>query len=252
MIKFGETFSRLAAICAAGLIFNVLGVIVVKELELPIYFDTIGTIFIAALGGYVPGIAVGFLTNLLGALFDEEEIYYGMVSILIAVLTAFLASRGYYEKFPKVLWVIPATVLLTSFTSTLIEEMLSLTNSFGYMDFLPKIWSHFLEHFSAELPDKSSAVLLSFFALKFIPPEVKENFKLLGKMQAPVSPEMHRAINTNSKLISSLRTKLLFNLMAITLFVAFFISAISYTIYQDSIIDDRKRIADGIDRKSVV
>ncbi|MBQ3725870.1 MAG: diguanylate cyclase [Selenomonadaceae bacterium] len=246
MIKFGETFSRLALICAAGIILNVLGVIVVKELELPIYFDTIGTIFIAALGGYVPGIAVGFFTNLLGALFDEEEIYYGMVSVLIAVLTAFLARRGYYEKFPKVLWVIPATVLLTSFNSTLIEEMLSLTNSFGYMDFLPKICSHFLEHFSAELPDKSSAVLLSFFALKFIPPEVKKNFKLLGKMQAPVSPEMHRAINTNSKLISSLRTKLLFNLMAITLFVAFFISAISYKIYQDSIIDDRKRIADGI------
>ncbi len=246
MIKFGETFSRLALICAAGIILNVVGVIVVKELELPIYFDAIGTIFIAALGGYVPGIAVGFFTNLLGYFFDAEELYYGMVSVLLAVLTTFLARKGYYEKFPKVLWTIPATVLLTSFNSTLIEEMLSLTNSFGYMDCLPKIWSHFLEHFSTELPDKSSAVLLSFFALKFIPPEVKENFKLLGKMQAPVSTEMHRAINANSKFISSLRTKLLFNLMAITLFVAVFISATSYMIYQDSIIDDRKRIADGI------
>ncbi|MBR6887152.1 MAG: diguanylate cyclase [Selenomonadaceae bacterium] len=246
MIRFGEAFFWLAAICAAGIILNVIGVIIVKELSLPVYLDVVGTIFIAALGGYVPGIAVGFLTNLIGALFDDEEIYYGMVSVLLAALTSFLANKGYYSKFPKVLWTIPATVLLTSVNSTLIAEMLSLTNSFGYMDYLPKIWEHFLQHFSSELPDKASAILIAFLALKFVPPKVKENFKMLGKMQEPVSYEMHKAISSNSKWISSLRTKMLLNLMLITLFAVIFISAISYTIYQKSIIEDRKRIADGI------
>ena len=232
MIELCKFFLALAKICAPGIILNIL--------------DSVGTIFIAALGGYVPGIAVGFFTNLSGALFDADELYYGMVSVLVAVLTAFLASRGYYEKFSKVLCVIPLTVLLTSVNGTIIEEMLSLSASFDSLDSLSKIWEHFLDHFSTELPDKTLAIALAFGALKLFSPKLKEKFKLMGKMQAPVSDEMRRAIRANSKFISSLRTKLIFNLMLITLFVAVFISAISYSTYQDSIIEDRIRIADGI------
>ena len=249
MIKIEKTFLRLASICLAGIILNIAGLIIVKKFELPIYLDTVGTIFIAVLGGYVPGIAVGFLTNLIGALFDSEETYYGMVSVLLAVFTTFLAGRGYYEKFPKVLWAIPATILLTSLSSTFISEMLSQANSFSALTVtksLIKFWEHFLEHFSSELPDKSSAVLVSFFALKFIPPDFKEKCKLVGKMQAPVSREMRKAINSKNKFILSLRTKMIFGLMGITLLVALSISAISYSTYQKSIIEDRKRIADGI------
>ncbi|MBQ7722885.1 MAG: hypothetical protein IJT57_01045, partial [Selenomonadaceae bacterium] len=97
-MKAYRTFIKLMLICAAGVILNVVGVIITKTFNLSIYLDTIGTILIAALGGYVPGIVVGFSTNLLGALFDTEEIFYGMVSVLLAVLTAFLASKGYYDK----------------------------------------------------------------------------------------------------------------------------------------------------------
>ena len=246
MIKFGKAFLELAIICAAGIILNIIGVVIAKEFYLPVYLDSIGTIFISALGGYVPGIAVGFFTNLIGYFFDAEELYYGMVSVLLAVLTAFLAIRGYYEKFPKVLWVIPATVLLTSVNGTIIEDMLSLASSFESLNNLPKIWEHFLNHFSTELPDKTLAIAIAFIGLKFVPPNIKENFKWMGKMQAPVSDEMHRAINADNKFIFSLRTKLVFSLMLITLVVAVFISAISYFTYQESIIEDRQRIADGI------
>lgn len=243
MFKLYKTYIQLAAICVAGITLNVVGVILTKGLNLSVYLDVVGTVFIAALGGYVPGIAVGFLTNLIGALFDSEEMYYGTVSILLAIMTAFLASRGYYDKFPKLILTIPATVLLTTLDGTIIEETLRVSSSW---DSLARVQENFFQHLTYELPDKALAIMISFFALKFVPPEVKEHFKTLGKMQAPVSPEMRRAINTSSKFISSLRTKMLFNLMAITLFVALFISVISYTMYQDSIIEDRKRIADGI------
>ena len=238
-IKFEKAFLKLMATCAVGMLLNVIGVIIVKEFNLPIYLDTIGTIFISALGGYVPGIAVGFLTNLFGALFDAEEIYYGLVSVLLAIITAFLASKGYYEKFPKIILTIPLTIFITSFSGTFIEEMLKFSFSFDFQE-------DFLKHFSEELPDKGLAIILSFFILKFIPPDIKARFKLLGKMQAPISAEMKKAIKTNSRFINSLRTKMLLNLMAITLFVAGFISIISYTIYHDSMVEDRKKIADGI------
>ncbi len=245
-IKFDKFFLKLATICAAGIILNVIGVAVTKHFNLPFYFDSIGTIFIAVLGGYVPGIAVGLFTNLIGFLFDSEEIFYGMVSVLLAVLTTFLAGKGYYDKFPKILWTIPATVLLTSVNSTIIEEMLSLSNSFSSLDYMPKILEHFLDHFYVELPDKTLAIMVGFFALKFISPEIKERFKLLGKMQAPVSEKMRQAINTKNRFTNSLRMKMLVNLMVITIVIAVFISIVSYNTYQDSIIEDRQRIADGI------
>ena len=56
-IKFDKTFFKLAAICAAGMILNIIGVAVTKHFNLSIFLDSIGTIFIAALGGYVPGIS---------------------------------------------------------------------------------------------------------------------------------------------------------------------------------------------------
>lgn len=246
MIKLDKSFLKLAAVCAVGIILNVIGVWVVKILNLNVYLDTLGTIFIAALGGYLPGIAVGFFTNLIGSIFSPSEMYFSLVSVLLAVLTAFLASKGYYQKFPKILMTIPATILVTGFFGALIEELLSFSNSFDSWSSVEKIFLHFMQNLSNELPDKGLAILLSFFALKFTPTVIKESFHTMGKMQAPVSKEMRRAISSKNKFVLSLRTKMIFNLISVTLLVAIFITVISYTTYRDSAIEERIRIANGI------
>lgn len=105
---------------------------------------------------------------------------------------------------------------------------------------------HFFKNFSNEMPDKFISIMLAFFALKLIPPEMKKMFRRLGKMQAPVPEEMRREMKTSSRFISSLRTKMVFNLMFITVFVAVLISAISYVLYQNNFIRDRIQIADWI------
>lgn len=246
MIRLDKTTIKLAMVCAAGIILNVIGSVVAQTLQLNVYLDTIGTIFIAALGGYVPGIAVGFFTNLLASVFDNEEIFYGLVSVLVAVMTTFFAGHGYFDKFPKILMTIPAIILVTSFSGALIEEMMSLSNSFDSLDSLSKFWEHGQKNFFNELPDKSLGILLTFGALKFIPPEMKKIFRLLGKMQAPVSDDMRRAIRANNNFITSLRTKMFVQLLFVTIFTAVLISAISYSLYRKSEIRERERIADGI------
>ncbi|MBE8954884.1 MAG: diguanylate cyclase [Quinella sp. 2Q5] len=246
MFKFEEMTIRLAIICAAGIALNVLGAFVAVTLHLEVYLDTLGTIFIAALGGYMPGIAVGFFTNLFATAFDSRNIYFGLVNVLVAVLTAFFAHRGYYKTLPKVLMTIPLLILVTSFSGALIEELMSLSNSFDSFASLAKLFRHMCDNFSNELPDKSVAILIVFFALKIIPPTVKENFHTLGKMQAPVPDEMRRAINTGNKFIASLRTKMVSQLLFVTIVIAGMISLISYNIYRDFAIRERIRIADGI------
>ena len=247
MIRINKAALELAAICAAGIFLNVFGAAVATALRLQMYLDTTGTIFAAALAGYLPGIAVGFLTNLLGAFVTDAEIYYNTVSVLLAVLTAFLAGKGYYDKFPRVLLTIPATILLTGFVGMVIDELLSysLTITFDHASIVELV-KHFLRNFSAELPDKTLAIMLTFGALKLISPEYKKKFRLLGKMQSPVSDDMRRAMSASNKFITSLRTKMVFNLMFITMFVAVLISAISYSLYQDNAINERIQIADGI------
>ena len=246
MIKLDKASFKLAMICAAGIILNLIGNKLVDILDLPFYLDTVGTVFIAALGGYIPGIAVGFATNILASGFDINEMYYGIVNVSVAIITAFLASKSYFEKFPKVLLIIPATAFLASFMGGLIEKMLNLSTSFDSLAALKQIFLHVLEKFQIEFLDKGLSVILSFIALKFVPHDLTQSFVRFGKMQAPVSPEIRRAIQTKNNFISSLSTKMIFTLMSVTLAVAFFISLISFFIYRENIISEHKRIADGI------
>lgn len=241
--RFETTALKLFVICLGGVVFNVICSAIVGYFELPVFFDTFGTIFIAALGGYVPAVAVGFFTNLFGYGFDVAEVYFGFVSVIVAIITAFLAARGYYDKFSKVLLTIPATALVTAFFGSFIEEMLTPIHSF---DSAEEFGAHFLQNFSGEILDKGLAILAAFFLMKLVPDNLKESFKSLGKMQAPLSSEMREAMKTKSSFILSLRTKMVFNLMSITICVVVAVSAISHTIYQESAIKDRIRIADGI------
>ena len=242
MIKMTSA-RKMVLICTAGITCNIIGSFVAKYFYLPLYLDTYGTVFIAAIGGYVPGIAVGFFTNLIGSYFNEDEMYFGLVSISIAIVTTFLYKRGYYKNFSRILLTIPFTVFVTAFFGTVIEELIYINNPF---ESAYKFWFHYRADFFREFPDKGSAILLAFFLLKIFPSDLKEKFTTLGKMQAPIPDDMRRKLRREGKFIRSLRSKMLLNLITITLLVAVAISAISYTIYQKSAVEDRKRIADGI------
>ena len=241
MKKFSAV--KLVLICLSGIILNVAGSRLAQSLDSSLFLDTIGTAFIAAVGGYVPGIIVGLFTNLIGSGFDIDEMYFGLVNIIVAVMSTFFFNKGYYEKFSKVLLTIPAMALATGFFGSLTEELLKPFDAFKSWH---EFFNHFLMNFSGEISDKSLAILITFFLLKLIPSDLKKTFRLVGKMQAPVSPEMRQAIKTHTDFILSLRTKIIGILMSITLLVVLFVGAISYKIYQNSTIKDRIRIADGI------
>ena len=240
--NFNSVKVKLAAICATGITINIASANVAKSLELPVYLDTIGTVFIAVLGGYMPGIAVGFLTNLFGSGMDPEELYFGFVNVVVAIISAFFAQKGYF-KFLKVLLILPFMALVTSFLSAFIEELVSPTASFSS---LTNFQEHFFSNFLEEVPDKGLALVLSCLFYKMFPDSWKELFKLIGKMQAPLSSEMKVALRQTNPFVLSLRTKMVSNVIFITMFVATFISFVSYSIYQQTALREHIRIADGI------
>ena len=96
--KKGSRQLRLILLCAVGLAINVLLAKVPLALKLPLYLDNVGSALAAALGGYIPGIVVGFLTNLINGIGSPDTTYYGSLTVLIAICSAWFAERGYYGK----------------------------------------------------------------------------------------------------------------------------------------------------------
>ena len=229
-------------ICVAAVILNLSASFAARHFDLPLYLDTGGTIFIAMLSGYVPGIVVGFATNFLNSFADESEMYYCTISIAVAIYTTYLARRSYFQRFTKTLLTIPALAFITSLCTELIENFLFRTG----VEALSALGTNFVTIFLRELVDKGLLILLMFAVVKALPQSIKDAFKGLGRKQAPLSDEMHRAVFLRKCPQSSLRTKILLILMLSSLFIAASIASISYRIFEQAATAVQVKIADGL------
>lgn len=97
-----------------SLALNLIGSNLATAMGWPLYLDNVGTFLAAILGGYMPGILVGFLTNFINGLSDYTTTYYSVISVLLACSAAFFTDKGYFDR--KKPW----KVLLPVITFTLI------------------------------------------------------------------------------------------------------------------------------------
>ena len=88
---------RLLSVISA-VVVNVLFAFVINKLGLPFYLDSAGTIFVAALCGTFPGVITAVVTNTLCSLFNPYAIYYTLISVLIAICTAYFVRRNSIKK----------------------------------------------------------------------------------------------------------------------------------------------------------
>ncbi|MEL7609160.1 MAG: CD3073 family putative ECF transporter S component [Bacillota bacterium] len=86
--------TRILVFCAISIAANIVLGILTSALKLPLYLDTIGTVFVAVYAGPWYGAAVGGLTNLLtGILYNVKDIPFLLVSVVIALVVGFIAKR---------------------------------------------------------------------------------------------------------------------------------------------------------------
>ena len=230
-------------ICAFAIALNLLGAFVAKNFNLQLFLDTGGTILVAMMSGYVPGVVVGFVTHFFASFANESEMYYCSVSIFIAIVTTFLARRGWFQSFPKMLLTIPMIALVSAILSEFIGKFLFCT---GVVAALNEIQMHFTIKFLQELIDKGLTIIVAFLLLKFIPQPVKNIFSRVGKRQAPITAEMRNEIYKRKCPKSSLRTKMLLILMLSSLFISGSIASISYRIFEQSAMNVQAGIANGL------
>lgn len=169
-------FSALAI--AANIVLGVL----TSNLKLPLYLDTIGTVFIAVFAGPWYGAAVGGLTNLLtGILFNVKDIPFLLVNVAVGIIVGLIAKKFSFSFIVALL-----TGLLLSVVAPLIGTPIGIWVYGGLtgtgMDFL-FLWlresgnsifaSSFIPKVINNLLDKTGTCLLVYLLWKAFPAQYK-------------------------------------------------------------------------------
>ena len=230
-------------LCVLAIALNLCGAYIARNLNLQLFLDTGGTILIAMMSGYVPGVVVGFVTHFFASLANESDMYYCSVSIFIAIVTTFLARRGWFQSFWKMLLTIPMIALVATTLSEFIGKFLFCT---GVVAALNEIQMHFAIKFLQELIDKGLTIIVAFMLLKLVPRSIKDTFKNFGQRQAPLNAEMRKAVYQRKCPMSSLRVRLLLILMLSSLFISASIALISYRIFEQAATESQIEIANGL------
>ncbi len=90
---------RILALIPVAVALNLATGLVVAELSLPLYLDTIGTVLAAAIAGPAAGLAAGLLSQLLtGMLGGYMWLAFAPIQALIALLAALAAARGGFHS----------------------------------------------------------------------------------------------------------------------------------------------------------
>ena len=251
-----QDISFMTFFCAACTALNMLGSVIAAYTGIPLYLDTAGTFLSAACGGYVPGVIVAFLTTLLKSITDPEAMYYNVVGMLMAVVCAFFARKGFFHKKFLPLLTIPAYAVVAGIPDTVITWFLYTNdtadqcgsiekffrNEMGMKPFPAKMSLEILTEFA----DKSISLVVAVIILRLLPHKVRKKIKPNSLWQAPLSGDMRKAIRKNHSRSVSLRVKIVMILTAASLLIAGTATTISSFLFNTSNTADKRKLADGI------
>lgn len=232
-----KNYRNVLILCIASVLINVvfahLAQFLSQHFGLQLWLDTIGTVLAAALGGYLPGILVGLVTNFLKGFSDFVSIYYSALNVMIAATSAMLANYGFLKKPWKTLFFILIMTLIGGGIGGILPQILASLPTSGFLTDL--LW---------DLGDKTISVLLVVAIIRAIPPETRETLHFNGWRQTPLTKndleEIKKKIHCRSVL---LRSKII-SILAVALgTMALTASTISFLLYRSSLISEYSEFA---------
>ncbi len=252
--KKGFTAVRILLLCLIGIVINMVGVRVTSDFELPLYMDTVGTMLTAVAAGSLPGIIVGFVTNILKGFVGTEGMYYGILNMFTALLSSFFAKKGFFKNAFKPILTIPVFALVTGALSAVLTwfmngcEMGGIAEVFAryFYDHTPlnAFSSQMCGEITLELIDKCITVLLVAPLLLLVPKTMRSRFRPDAEDDAHEAAE-RKEETTKCRLIS-LRTKIVLILTAASLLIAGTSTVISFMLFKNSTQEEHIKLANGI------
>ncbi len=253
----GRRLLQLLLFCIFGFLINRLGSMLATALGLPLFLDCLGTVLVASLGGFIPGIVVGYVINVINGLGDGASAYYGVLSVMIAVASVVMAERGWFRK-P---WGCVGAVLIFTFIGGALGSVLTwFLYGMGFGEGISAPLAHrlfdsgfgsvFISQLTADvlidLLDKTIIVALAALILHLIPENTARQMKVILWKQTPLSREEQNRARHMGTRKGSLRTRI-FVLLAVALSVVVAVTvSICFGLFHNATIDSYAHMAEGV------
>ena len=133
----------------------------------------------------MPGVLVGFFTNILSGITDYTNLYYGVLNVLIALVAAFFSQKQYFKKITwKIIIPIIAFVLIGGgigsvitwglYGNTMGDELASSLAGKIYTNVVQDaFWAQMYAGLIMDLPDKIISTFIAFIIYKVYPKKLK-------------------------------------------------------------------------------
>lgn len=173
---------------------NQAGRLIREALGLPVYLDTIGTIFTAMLCGPWVAAIGGFLTNVVTAIAygRATSVFFGIVQLMVGLVTGLLVYKGWAKKLWSVLAGGILIAIIAALTSSLIVVAVRGGVSGSGVDavvafFLATgtgFWESIVSaRIIVEMIDKLIAVFIPWISIKRLPEKYARLFKYAKKIR---------------------------------------------------------------------
>ena len=252
---FSQRILRILALFIVGVSINILMSEISSRLGLPLYLDAVGTVMTAFVGGSLPAIAVGYLTNIFRTFLqhDASSIYYGALNVMIAVVAAGFSRRELKKRYIVPLILILAVIggclgsLLTWFLFGFAGEGVSADLAIKIKGAVGnRLAAQLIADFLIDIVDKTITVLISATVFWLLPKSFIKIMHVYGWQQTPIETEELDDINRTKVRKISLRAKLLLLVSIAVTLVAVVAIGIGFIVDRQNTIDDHAAFANGI------
>ena len=246
---FLEHSKSVMLLIVVGLLLNVIPAKIALAIGLPLYLDCIGTVVTAMLGGYLPAVIVGFGLNVINGFAEPVAMYYGVLSVLIAISATLFFRWGFFKKAWKLLVVIFTFALIggglgSIFTYALygfnFGEGISAPFSIAFHDVMH--WNRFvsqlLADFVIDVFDKSIIVVCATLIFRFTSQNIKDKLKKI--YNDPSSSAMNKMVQ------HSLLNKVVVIVMVAEVLLGGLASIIGFLLYRENSINNFIGIGKGV------
>ncbi|MCR4999054.1 MAG: HD domain-containing protein [Lachnospiraceae bacterium] len=223
--------------------------------QIPMYFDTIGTIGVAALAGVFPGFLTAMLTNVFCGLFNPMSIYYSTINILIAAVTACFVSFHLFDKKRNVLWFILILSLLGGGLGGLLQIMLlgqpqyseiTLASEYIVTNMSLNYYLAFLlVNICLNIIDKGISVGIVLVILHLLPEKLKQRLWTSGWKQRPLTEEEIKRFRHKKYKTASLQHRVTRMLIFASLSMTIIMGFISMRLYFNNTKQEYTQSAQG-------
>ncbi|MBO4699087.1 HD domain-containing protein [bacterium] len=235
----------------------------VLVLKLPVYFDSVGTILAAMLGGNLPAVIVGFFSNVINGFSDITTLYYGIISILIGVAAALFQRKGFFKTPGKIAVTILVFSLLGGGLGSVLTYFL-----FGY-DFgegisapialliynnlgFSKFFAQFTTDILLDVFDKTLVVAGAIFISKYIPSVYKKYIGKLFLFDADPKKQEYEKVLDSSLIKRSLLKKVVVMVIVAEILLGILASVTGFVLYRQVAISKFTDIAHGVTKAAAV